>query len=123
VGSTGWRPRSAAMPSGRWCWLRSRAASLAVERAVFVSVLHRIMVIDAGKLADDARYDGIFVLRTNARISPLQAVLRYRDFIQVAIAISRRTAEKCRPLHPPAPFYFAYPVNLAACMRKERSVV
>jgi hypothetical protein len=39
--------------------------------------------IDAGKLADEARYDGIFVLRTNAKISPLQAVLRYRDLIQV----------------------------------------
>ncbi len=32
--------------------------------------------IDPGKLADEARYDGIFVLRTNARISPLRAVLR-----------------------------------------------
>src|SRR3954447_3292976 len=39
--------------------------------------------IDPGKLADDARYDGVFVLRTNARITPLQAVLRYRDLIQV----------------------------------------
>jgi hypothetical protein len=40
-------------------------------------------VIDIGKLADEARYDGIFVLRTNARITPLQAVLRYRDLLQV----------------------------------------
>jgi hypothetical protein len=39
--------------------------------------------IDSGKLADEARYDGLFVLRTNARISPLQAVLRYRDLLQV----------------------------------------
>lgn len=39
--------------------------------------------IDAGKLADEARFDGIFVLRTNARISPIQAVLRYRDLLQV----------------------------------------
>jgi Transposase DDE domain len=39
--------------------------------------------IDPGKLADEARYDGIFVLRTNARITPLQAVLRYRDLLQV----------------------------------------
>jgi hypothetical protein len=31
----------------------------------------------------EARYDGIFVLRTNARISPLQAVLRYRDLLQI----------------------------------------
>jgi hypothetical protein len=39
--------------------------------------------IDIGKLADEVRYDGIFVLRTNTRITPLQAVLRYRDLIQV----------------------------------------
>ncbi len=39
--------------------------------------------IDPGKLADEARYDGVFVLRTNARITPLQAVLRYRDLLQV----------------------------------------
>src|SRR3954462_10407031 len=39
--------------------------------------------IDIGKLAEEARYDGLFVLRTNARITPLQAVLRYRDLIHV----------------------------------------
>jgi hypothetical protein len=39
--------------------------------------------IDPGKLADEARFDGIFVLRSNARITPLQAVLRYRDLLQV----------------------------------------
>jgi hypothetical protein len=39
--------------------------------------------IDPGKVADEARYDGLFVLRTNARITPLQAVLRYRDLLQV----------------------------------------
>src|SRR5215213_2418831 len=39
--------------------------------------------IDIGKIAEEARYDGLFVLRTNARITPLQAVLRYRELIQV----------------------------------------
>ena len=39
--------------------------------------------IDAGKLADEARFDGIFVLRTNAAMTPLNAVLRYRDLLQV----------------------------------------
>ena len=38
---------------------------------------------DLGKLADEARFDGISVLRTNARITPLQAVIRYRDLLQV----------------------------------------
>jgi hypothetical protein len=39
--------------------------------------------IDPGKVADEARFDGVFVLRTNARITPLQAVLRYRDLLRV----------------------------------------
>jgi hypothetical protein len=45
----------------------------------------RAFEVDPGKLADEARYDGIFVLRTNAdaRLTPLQAVLRYRDLMQV----------------------------------------
>jgi hypothetical protein len=42
-----------------------------------------VFEIDAGKIADEARFDGIFILRTNARITPLQAVLRYRDLLQV----------------------------------------
>ena len=40
---------------------------------------NRSFEIDAGKLAEEARFDGIFVLRTNAKVTPLQAVLRYRD--------------------------------------------
>jgi hypothetical protein len=39
--------------------------------------------IDLGKLADEALFDGISVLRTNARITPHQAVIRYRDLLQV----------------------------------------
>ena len=56
--------------------------------------------IDPGKLADEARYDGVFVLRTNARITPLQAVLRDRDLIQVEQLF--RTAKalmRTRPIH------------------------
>jgi hypothetical protein len=47
--------------------------------------------IDPGKLADEARFDGIFVLRTNARVTPLQAVLRYRDLLQVEDLFRRDT--------------------------------
>ena len=43
----------------------------------------KLFAIDAGKLAEEARFDGVFVLRSNARISPLQAVLRYRDLQSV----------------------------------------
>src|SRR6516164_243702 len=34
--------------------------------------------IDPGKLAEEARYDGLFVLRTNARITPLQETFHRR---------------------------------------------
>jgi Transposase DDE domain len=43
----------------------------------------RAFEIDTGKLAEEARFDGIFVLRTNANVTPLQAVLRYRELLQV----------------------------------------
>ena len=39
--------------------------------------------IDLGKLADEARFDGITVLRTNTKVTPLQAIIRYRDLLQV----------------------------------------
>jgi hypothetical protein len=51
--------------------------------------------IDAGKLAEEARFDGIFVLRTNAKITPLQAVLRYRDLLQVEDLFRRTKAIMC----------------------------
>jgi transposase len=55
----------------------------AYRRYLRTTTGRRAFEIDAGKLADEARFDGIFVLRSNARISPLQAVLRYRDLLQV----------------------------------------
>jgi transposase len=56
--------------------------------------------IDAGKLAEEARYDGIFVLRTNARVTPLQAVLRYRDLLQVEDLFRRAKAIlRTRPIY------------------------
>ena len=55
--------------------------------------------IDAGKLAEEARFDGIFVLRTNAKITPLQAVLRYRDLLQVENLFFRAKAVmRTRPI-------------------------
>jgi hypothetical protein len=35
--------------------------------------------IDEARVAADARFDGIFVLRTNTTLDPLQAMLRYRE--------------------------------------------
>ncbi len=60
----------------------------------------RAFEIDPGKLADEARYDGVFVLRTNARITPLQAVLRYRDLIQVeALFRTAKALMHTRPIY------------------------
>jgi Transposase DDE domain len=39
--------------------------------------------IDPAKVEADARFDGLFVLRTNTRLSPLQVVLRYRNLLAV----------------------------------------
>ena len=56
--------------------------------------------IDPGKIADEARFDGIFVLRTNARITPLQAVLRYRDLLQVEeLFRSAKALMQTRPIY------------------------
>jgi transposase len=55
--------------------------------------------IDAGKLAEEARFDGIFALRTNAKVTPLQAVLRYRDLLQVEDLFRRTKAiMRTRPI-------------------------
>src|SRR3954452_3829646 len=56
--------------------------------------------IDAGKLAEEARYDGIFVLRTNARITPLQAMLKYRELLAVE-PLFRKTKSvlRTRPIY------------------------
>ena len=59
----------------------------------------RAFQIDMGKLAEEARFDGIFVLRTNAKVTPLQAVLRYRDLLQVENLFLRTKAIMCtRPI-------------------------
>jgi DDE family transposase len=58
--------------------------------------------IDPGKLAEEAKYDGIFVLRTNAqaRITPLQAMLRYRDLLQVEqLFHSAKALMRTRPIY------------------------
>ena len=56
--------------------------------------------IDAGKLADEARFDGIFVLRTNARMTPLNAVLRYRELLRVEDLFRRAKAQmRTRPIY------------------------
>src|SRR5271169_2914409 len=58
-----------------------------------------IFEIDLGKLAEEARFDGIFVLRTNAKITPLQAVLRYRDLLKVEnLFLRTKAVMRTRPI-------------------------
>jgi hypothetical protein len=39
--------------------------------------------IDEERIADEARYDGLYVLRTNTRLHPLKAMMRYRELLVV----------------------------------------
>ena len=39
--------------------------------------------VDAARVAEDARFDGLYVLRTNTKLTPLQVMLRYRDLLRV----------------------------------------
>jgi hypothetical protein len=56
--------------------------------------------IDPASLAEEAKFDGVFVLRTNTRLHPLQAMLRYRDLLQVE-ELFRRTKSvlRTRPIY------------------------
>jgi hypothetical protein len=58
--------------------------------------------IDPGKLTTEARYDGLFVLRRTPRITPMQAVRRYRDLLHVE-DLFRRASSRPRPLELTAP--------------------
>jgi hypothetical protein len=48
--------------------------------------------IDRAKIEADARFDGLFVLRTNTKISALQVVLRYRNLLAVEDAFKTAKA-------------------------------
>src|ERR1700745_1970648 len=39
--------------------------------------------VDETRVAEDARFDGLYVLRTNIKLTPLQVMLRYRDLLRV----------------------------------------
>ena len=66
----------------------------------FLKTTGKRFELDAGKVADEARFDGIFILRTNAKISPLQAVLRYRDLLQVEdLFRTAKTLLRTRPIY------------------------
>jgi hypothetical protein len=54
--------------------------------------------IDQERVAEDARFDGVFVLRTNTKMSALQVVLRYRNLM--AVEDSFKTAKALLATRP-----------------------
>jgi hypothetical protein len=57
------------------------------------------LTIDAAKVEADARYDGLFVLRTNTKLTALQVVLRYRNLLAVAQGfLAAKTLLATRPI-------------------------
>ena len=55
--------------------------------------------IDAAKVEADARFDGLFVLRTNTRLTGLQVVLRYRNLLAVEQGfLAAKTLLATRPI-------------------------
>src|ERR1700759_2028506 len=56
--------------------------------------------IDEARIAEDARYDGLYVLRTNPRLPPLNVMLRYRDLLVVEqLFRSEKALLATRPIH------------------------
>jgi len=55
--------------------------------------------IDPERVKADARWDGVFVLRTNTRLHPLEAMMRYRNLAAVERAFALAKAEmRTRPI-------------------------
>jgi hypothetical protein len=59
---------------------------------------HGHFAIDRGKAEQDARFDGVFVLRTNTDLDPLAAMLRYKQLWTVEAAF--RTAKHLLATRP-----------------------
>jgi DDE family transposase len=56
--------------------------------------------IDEDRIAEEARYDGLYVLRTNTRLHPLNAMLRYRDLLVVEqLFRTEKTLLETRPIY------------------------
>ena len=55
--------------------------------------------IDEARIADEARYDGLYILRTNTRLQPLNVMLRYRDLLVVEqVFRDHKTLLETRPI-------------------------
>lgn len=66
----------------------------------YVTTSGRRFTIDPVRVEAEARYDGISVLRTNARITSLQAMLRYRELLVVEdLFRTAKTLLRTRPIY------------------------
>lgn len=63
-------------------WVIERVGNSAYRRYLKTSDQQHFS-IDEDRIAEDARYDGLYVLRTNTRLHPLTVMLRYRDLLAV----------------------------------------
>jgi len=52
-------------------------------RRYLKTVSPKHFAVDETRVAEDARFDGLYVLRTNTKLTPLQVMLRYRDLLRV----------------------------------------
>jgi transposase len=52
-------------------------------RRLLTAAKHKAFTVDPAKVEADARFDGVFVLRTNMKLSALAVVLRYRNLLAV----------------------------------------
>jgi len=88
-------PSNSRAATRRWSAIRPTAATCVARQARLASPAPPSRSIPAS-----SRYDGLFALRTNARITPLQAVLRYRDLLQVENLFRRAKAIlRTRPIY------------------------
>jgi len=56
--------------------------------------------IDAARIAEDARFDGLYVLRTNSKLKPLSIALAYRQLWKVeAIFRTAKSILETRPIY------------------------
>jgi hypothetical protein len=69
------------------------------NRASLPDSVRTCVTIDPERVAADARWDGVFVLRTNTRLHPLEAMTCYRNLAAVERAFELAKAElRTRPI-------------------------
>ena len=69
------------------------------DKALVGNAGYRRFLADPAKVEADARFDGVFVLRTNTKLTALQVVLRYRNLLAVEQSfLAAKTLLATRPI-------------------------